>query len=153
MQATTTRHNLTLPSGGTCVVRALSALDLGKMPIKPAAFPNPERFKEVAAEGSLESLTDVEIGNVAKVMEFILLSENRICSPITWGNDRRRVVSNKDLDEVCDDEITVEELPQADADAIVGKVFELGSMTKEAGQSLGTFPQGQEIPSDGASDS
>lgn len=142
MTPNVTRKSITLPSGGTCVVRALSGLDFASMKNKPKAFPVASDLEAVQA-GERE-LTGDEVDSSVAFMEAIL---TRCCSPITWDGQRKRIVSNKDLDLVADDEITIEELPQADANEIVATAAELSSLTKEAGESAGNFPEGSEVPS------
>lgn len=148
MEPLTTREKITLPSGGTCVVRALSAFDFASMKRKPKAFPTPDDVKSVN-EGERE-MTDDEIATNAAFMEVILL---RCVSPVTWGDSRRKIVEDKDLDLVGDDEITIGELPQADAIEIVSKASSLSNLGREAGQMAQNFPEGCELPSEPASTS
>ena len=95
MEPLTTRKGITLPSGGTCTVRALSAFDFASMKRKPQAFPTGEDLEKVKS-GERE-MTDTEVETNAAFMETILL---RCVSPITWGDNRRRVVEDGDLDQV-----------------------------------------------------
>ena len=131
-----TRQKLTLPSGGTCVVRALSAMDWLAMPRKPQAFP-----QSSSAEPDDGELDQKRVEETAAMLESIIA---RCCSPITWGDERKRIVIGKDLDELGDDEITLEELSQDDANAIVAASAEVNSLTKEAGDSVGNFPEGSD---------
>ena len=132
-----TRQKLTLPSGGTCVVRALSAMDWLAMPRKPQAFPQSSN----AQEPDDDALDAKRVEETAAMLEAIIV---RCCSPITWGDERKRIVIGKDLDELGDDEITLEELSQDDANAIVAASAEVNSLTKEAGDSVGSFPEGSD---------
>ena len=143
MEPLTTRKGITLPSGGTCTVRALSAFDFASMKRKPKAFPTGEDLEKVKS-GERE-MTDTEVETNAAFMETILL---RCVSPITWGDSRRRVVEDGDLDQVADDEITIGELPQADAIMIVSEASEISSLGKEAGRKAQNFPEGHKLPSE-----
>lgn len=146
MEPLTTREKITLPSGGTCVVRALSAFDFTCMKSKPKAFPTPDDVKSVST--GERDMSDDEIATNAAFMEVILL---RCASPITWGESRRKIVEDKDLDLVGDDEITIGELPQADAIEIVSKSSALSSLGKEAGQMAQNFPEGHKPTGEPAS--
>tara|TARA_R110000796_G_scaffold1432_5_gene5750 strand:+ start:749 stop:1129 length:381 start_codon:yes stop_codon:yes gene_type:complete len=110
---------------------------------KPQAFPTGEDLEKVKS-GERE-MTDTEVETNAAFMETILL---RCVSPITWGDNRRRVVEDGDLDQVADDEITIGELPQADAIMIVSEASELSSLGKEAGRKAQNFPEGHKLPSE-----
>tara|TARA_R110002096_G_scaffold170911_1_gene343586 strand:- start:160 stop:540 length:381 start_codon:yes stop_codon:yes gene_type:complete len=110
---------------------------------KPQAFPTGEDLEKVKS-GERE-MTDTEVETNAAFMETILL---RCVSPITWGDSRRRVVEDGDLDQVADDEITIGELPQADAIMIVSEASELSSLGKEAGRKAQNFPEGHKLPSE-----
>jgi len=103
---------------------------------KPKAFPNPDEIK--AIESGEREFSDQEIADSGSIMETILL---RCCSPITWDDARKRLVTGKDLDQLSDDEILIEELSQADANAIVTAAAEVNNMTEEAGDSVGNFPE------------
>tara|TARA_R110000851_G_scaffold55133_1_gene129519 strand:- start:3841 stop:4221 length:381 start_codon:yes stop_codon:yes gene_type:complete len=110
---------------------------------KPQAFPTGEDLEKV--KSGQREMTDTEIETNAAFMETILL---RCVSPITWGDSRRRVVEDGDLDQVADDEITIGELPQADAIMIVSEASELSSLGKEAGRKAQNFPEGHKLPSE-----
>jgi hypothetical protein len=113
---------------------------------KPKAFPTDDDISKVKS-GERE-MTEVEVATNAAFMETILL---RCVSPITWGETRRRIVEDGDLDQVADDEITIGELPQADAIMIVSEASELSNLGKEAGHKAQNFPEGHELPSEPAS--
>lgn len=141
----TTRKKITLPSGGTCVVRALSGFDYANMKRKPRAFPNPESISQI--ESGEREVTDAELESGAAFMEAILLN---CVSPITYGETRRRIVVGKDLDQIGEDEILLQEIPQEDVSFIVSEVSGMSKMSKEAGEKARNFPEGQPANGDTA---
>jgi hypothetical protein len=111
-----TRKLIELPSGACVKVRALSMFDFSKVDAK-----NPEQIMRVAL--------------------------TRCTGKVRFAENDRRQIVDKHFDDADDlTEITIEELDQADAEAIVSAVFKLSGVGKEASESLKPFPQEQEKP-------
>jgi hypothetical protein len=64
----------------------------------------------------------------------------RCCSRILHNGESYRIVDAPFAD-AKDDEISIDEMPQEDAQAIVTAVQEFSGMTKEAAQRAKPFPQ------------
>ncbi|MEW6304693.1 MAG: hypothetical protein AB1705_14555 [Verrucomicrobiota bacterium] len=142
------RKQITLPSGAVCTVTKFSVRDLMEFRDLPGAFPAEDEKRKEAIRQAIETKPEV----TARIFTIAL---TRCCSPLTFPNGaRRRIVEDKDLDQLRDDEITVAELENDDAIAIVTEVSKLSNMTKEAGRKAQTFPAQPQVapppPSDGA---
>jgi hypothetical protein len=136
-----TRKPVTLPSGGTCVIRAFSGMDYATMKKAPKAFPTPSEIENAT---SAKDLSSDQMNAGAELIEQLLL---RCCSPITWPEEgRKRLVANKDLDQLGPDELTIEELSQQDANFIVATATEISHLKKEAGESVGNFLGESSVP-------
>ena len=99
----------------------------------PKSFPSQSEIKEISTG---EDLDHDQMNSAAALIEQLLL---RCCSPITWPEGRKRIVANKDLDILEEDEITIEELDQLDANHIVSVASKISHIGKEAGETSGNF--------------
>jgi hypothetical protein len=131
-----TRRKLTLPSGGTCVVRGLTGEDFLLVEAEIPCLYSPGTSKpRRPTEKTKEH--DIHAG-----LQFARVALLRGSSPITWPAGRRRIVE-KDLDLCGNDEITIGELKQEDAQAICDAVIQLSGAGKEAADAARTFPAAQ----------
>lgn len=66
----------------------------------------------------------------------------RCCGTITMpdGKTTFKIVDKPNIDDVADNEVSIDELDQADAEAICAAVDELSGLKKEAVQAAATFP-------------
>lgn len=128
------RKQITLPSGATCVVRKLSRLDFIGSDRIPQAFPlvDPNRPSQAPTP---------ELQDFAAALGRISLV--KACGAITQPDGRRLRIVQKHFAECGPDEMAVEEVSDADADAIINAVAELTGMTQEAGREAAPFPAGQ----------
>ena len=131
-----TRRKITLPSGGTCVVRGLTGEDflLVEADIPCIYSPGSTKPKRTTDKPSDDQ--------IRAGLQFARVALLRGSSPITWPEGRRRIVE-KDLDVCGADEITIGELKQADAQAICDAVIQLSGAGKEAADAARTFPAAQ----------
>lgn len=140
---------ITLPSGGTCTVRRMSQSDYIESGHAPV-------FLRLAAESKrkaprAESVeNDVEI--VRAGIDLIKAKLLRCCGAITDGGGHKfKIVDKPNVDDVADDEISIEMLEQADAEAICDAIDELSGLTKEAAEAAAKFPEKEGPGSSGAS--
>lgn len=136
-----TRKKIELPSGGICVVRRLSPIDCVGLSGIPAAFAEPREGAKV----SQPTKEQLEFGE--KVTRIII---SRCCSAITRTDLSKVTVCDKPLDELKHNEISIEELDQADAEAIVAEVTALSNMGKEAAAKAKPFPAEPKVAGDDA---
>jgi hypothetical protein len=124
-----TRRLINLPSGATASIRKLCARDF-------IEFGNiPDVLSGKAKEGRAPSKQEIEWGD--KCVRVML---TRCCSRIQSEGQSFRIVDAPFAD--CkDDEISIEEMDQADAQAIVNAVQEFSGLTKEAAQRAKPFPE------------
>jgi len=133
-----TRKKLTLPSGATCVIRALSLrerLSFQKGPPRPEGKP----------DGEQQGGEDVEFG--FRIQEMILL---QVCQSILLSDGREAEIIPATVKPLhrLESQIAVDEFDQADADAIVRGVFEMSGIQigKEAAKAAPTFPEEKAVP-------
>lgn len=129
-----TRKTITLPSGGTVCVRKLSAYDFathfGDVPvIAPEGAPGTTRSRATKKD-------DPAFG-----LKFIRLALTVAAGPIKDPDGKTRRIVDKKFHECAEDEITLEEFPQADADAIFNAVLELSGMKGGAADKAAKFPE------------
>lgn len=129
------RKEITLPSGGTCIIRKLSPLDLTGLKVLPQAFPQESKTgtKKVAEKDAVEYGLAVTRAILSKCVGKISVKDGERMALI-------RIV-DKPFDDCGTNELSIEEVEQSDADFIVKEVLELSSMNKEAGQLAEPFPQ------------
>ena len=141
---TTTRKKITLPSGGTVVVRKIAAQDFALHQGEIPAVYQPEVGRAAPrAPGQEYEPSQRQIAEGIRSMRVVLLS---CCSPITGADGIRRKLVEKDLDQTTDAEITIGELSDQDAQAIVTAVAELTNLGKEAASAARKFPEESETP-------
>lgn len=142
------RKEIVLPSGGKCRVRRISGNDFIAAGLTPIVA---DLRKQSRSKASLEGEFDQRtLENMVKVTEAMLL---RCVGKITLADGRTVKIVRKDLDDLTDGEITIEELDQPDADAIVAEIHQLSGLTKGAAQAVAPFPEKPPVvtgpPSDG----
>ena len=135
---TTTRKKITLPSGATVVVRKIAAQDFALHQGEIPAVYQPEGRPAKEGEPSQRQIVEG-----IRFMRVVLLS---CCSPITGADGVRRKLVEKELDQTTDAEITIGELSDQDAQAIVTAVAELTNLGKEAASAARKFPEEPETP-------
>ena len=131
-----TRRSITLPGGGKCVVRRLTANDFaiteGEIPI----FNEPAIGRETKGEP-----TKRQIERGVRFLRVILLC---CVSPITMPDGSRVKITDKELDQASEKELTIGEMTDDDARAILDVVTELSGLGKEAADAASPFPEEQE---------
>ena len=133
------RKRITLPSGGSVVVRKLSRMDFLSSDRIPLAF--------AAESASGKSGDDVQLAKFAAEIGRIALL--RACGTITLPNGKPLRIVEKPFDECSESETTIEMLDDSDAEAIIAAVSELTNLNREAGRAVAPFPSGQ-APADPA---
>lgn len=121
-----TRKEIQLPSGAVAVIRPLSMLDVATIGQPPASL---------ARRKPEDPLTEKELAWHVAHNRTVLA---RCVGTIRWQNPPRSArIVDKPFDECREDEITVEDLPDADAVAILDAV---AGLRKEAADAVRTFP-------------
>jgi hypothetical protein len=133
-----TRKRISLPSGGFVTVRKLSPMDTLSLGFIPQAFPEAEakRRRGESVGPSAEEM--------AQGVKLSIIALTKCASRITTPDGRKLRIVDKELDECGADEITVGEMEQEDASAIVQAVNELSALTREAAAAAKPFPEKQE---------
>lgn len=133
-----TRKRIALPSGGFVTVRKLSPMDTLSLGFIPQAFPDADtkRKRGQSTEPSAEE--------IAQGVRLSIIALTKCTSRITAKDGSKLRIVDRELDECGADEITVGELEQDDASAIVQAVNELSALTKEATLAVKPFPEKQE---------
>lgn len=108
-------------------------MDLLKLDKIPAAFPND--IKDIAPEDSKLSKETIEWGLAVSMITLL-----RCCGPLTFPTGDVVTIVDKPFHACAPGEISIEELEDADADAIITTVNSLTSLTKEAGAEAQPFP-------------
>lgn len=128
-----TTRKLSLPSGGTCKVRRMTARDFAKIGSIPDVLDEPDKKKDSKADRE------------AKVTYSIRMNEVILCdclSPITGADGNLKRVVNKsafdcsDAEENCDLFATTD-----DGAAVVEAVLELSGFKQSDQEALAPFPQ------------
>ncbi len=130
------RKTITLPSGGTCTVRGMRVTDFAGLGEDiPTIYGKPLKGEPTPSQ--------VKAG--VRVMRVALL----LCtSPITKDGVRRKIVE-KDLDQLTDAEISIDELSDDDGITITNAVCEMSGIGKEAGGNPKSFQESSDVPDDG----
>lgn len=110
------RKQIELPSGATIVIAKLNVFN--------EPFITPGKKDEAETQGM-------------KLSMFALTNPNN--GPFTYNGEEARLV-NKPV--AGPGEITIGEIDQADADAIINAVVEFSGLTKGASEARKTFPEG-----------
>lgn len=129
-----TRQTVELPSGAKVTIRKLCGSDFLGVGNIPVAL-------TVAAKANGEhspSQAHIEYG--VKLSTIML---TRCCGPIQFEGESLRIV-NKPFAETGTGEISIEELEQADAEAIVQAITKFSGLGKEAAAAARPFPDGPE---------
>lgn len=123
-------------------MRKLSQNDLIAAGLMPMCVQIAKR-RPVAKE---EIPTDEQtIQLVTSVAEIVKVKLTRCCGSITAKDGSTfKIVDKPNVDDLGENEISIEELDQADAEAISAAVDELSGLKKEAAQAAEKFPAGQE---------
>lgn len=110
------RKKIELPSGATIVIAKLNVFN--------EPFLAPSKKEEAETQGM-------------KLSMFALTNPNN--GPFTFDGESARLVNKPTAGP---GEITIGEIDQADADAIVNAVVEFSGLTKSASEARKTFPEG-----------
>lgn len=125
-----TRKEIKLPSGGVVMLRPPSMLDLMQVGEPPASLQRRARTGDIR-----EPLSGTELAWHVRSSRAVLL---HCTGRIRWTNpDRTARLVEKPFDECRDDEMTVEDLSDADARAILDAV---GALRQETAEAVQTFP-------------
>lgn len=132
------RKKITLPSGASARIRPISANDY------LAEFGNVPIGIRRQLEESMKSKKENEIGEkeidfVRRLGKIVLL---KCCGAIDSA-EGRLVIVDKPQHECSDTEVSIEEIPQSDANHISDEVFKISGMTKEAADISAKFPEQQ----------
>jgi hypothetical protein len=124
------RIKITLPSGATCFVRALTGQDFVLHGIDiPLLYGAEKRSNGKPTKKEIE-------GGVQWVRIALLAA----CSPLTLPDSSRLRIVDKDLDLCTDGEISIGELSDRDVGFIFDRVVELSGAGKEDAAKAATFP-------------
>jgi hypothetical protein len=141
------RKILTLPSGATCQIRALAAMDfLGSNASIPSTIIE-GKLKGKTAEEVAPLLGEKELAWYGTLVRVAIL---KACGAIMDGGRRFKIVDKAHY-ECGPGEITIEDLEQADADMIFREVSALSNLGKEAAEAAGNFPETARPDNSGAS--
>lgn len=104
-------------------------------------------FLRIAKEGKRSKeapLSDEEFMQTFEAMIGLTKAKlTRCCGSISTKEGDRFKIVDKLIDDLTENEISIEELNQADADAICAAIDELSGLKKEAVEAAQTFPEGQ----------
>lgn len=136
------RKQITLPSGGRCVVRKISQSDYIASGQAPVFLKIGKQGRKPVVEANL---TDAELVKMIEAMAGLTrVKLSRCCGAVTTKDGARfKIVDKPNVDDLADDEISIDELDQADAEAICAAIDELSGLKKEAVQAADTFPAEQ----------
>lgn len=130
------RKSLTLPSGATTVVRKLSRMDFLDQDRFPVAYLVSSAQK---ASGAQEGgYTEEQAKFAARIGCVCLL---KACGRLRYPDGKVVTIVNKQFDECTDNEVTIEELDDRDAEVIIREVTKLSAITKEDAAEAATFPE------------
>lgn len=128
------RKKVTLPSGATLVMRRVCGMDY--VLAGCAEFPDFLRIvTDKEPEKALAKLTPAKMAEWHRVSLAVIA---RCCSPVRFADGSKCKLVAKELDECGDNEMTLEELPQADFETIQQAFTE---MSQEAGRKARPFPE------------
>lgn len=140
------RKEIILPSGGKCVVRKMGQSDY-------LASGRTLFFVQLHEERKKSSNKPISDADAVKLIEGMAdltkAKLTRCCGTITTtGGERLKIVDKPNVDDLQPGEISIEELDQADAEAICAAVDKLSGTTKEAAEAAQSFPETQERSGD-----
>lgn len=121
-------QTLALPSGATVCVRKPALSDFLAVGLHPGNLPQKKQPGDYTPK-------DLETLNAYWRMVL-----SRCCHGFEFEGERLKIVTTP---ESKDDEITIEELDQQDAEAMMARVNELMIQEKEAAVTATTFPEAQ----------
>lgn len=134
---------LTLPSGATCAVRKLAAYDF----IELGNIPTPLLVETTKKKLESNDFPKISKEDLAFGVALARLALTRACSPLRSATGGEFIIVDKPFHKCAANEISIEELEQADADMIVAEVTALSKMAKEAADKAKPFPEKQEVAS------
>lgn len=140
------RKEITLPSGGKCLVRKMGQSDY-------LASGRTLFFVQLHEQRRTRKETTISDDEAVKLLEgmsdLTKVKLTRCCGAITMpGGERFKIVDKPNVDDVQSGEVSIEELDQADAEAICAAVDQLSGTTKEAAEAAQSFPETQERSGD-----
>lgn len=140
------RKKITLPSGATCTVRKVSGNDFVTAGLSPVI----SALQDSVRKKRPTELDDKTLQQMVKVTSMMLLR----CVGVITNEDGSKVkIVDKPIDDLADDETTIEELDQVDANMIVDEIHRLSGLKKEAATAAAPFPEEQAAPAGSSSDS
>src|ERR1051326_7813657 len=138
---------ITLPSGGSCLVRKISQRDYIASGLMPVILRLSKMTETDVRKKASEEEEAKAIEHLTRMVEVKLFN---CVGKISYPDGRTVRIVDKRFDDCKDDEISIDEVSQADAAAIVEAVDELSGLRKEAAAAASKFRQG---PADGSGDS
>lgn len=139
----TTRKTITLPSGATVVIRKMKGSDFIELGEAPASLADaPERARD-------SKPTAKELEWMAGSNRVIL---SRCTGPVCFQNGTRRRIVDRPFAETGESELSIEEMDDADAAAIITAVSEFTQCGREAARKAQPFPAEQALAAGPASD-
>lgn len=138
-----TRKQITLPSGGRCVVRKISQADYIASGHAPVFLQIGKQGRKPVAEPG--EMSDAELMKMIEAMSGLTrVKLTRCCGTVTTADGTQlKIVDKSNVDDLAENEVSIDELDQADAEAICAAVDELSGFKKEAVQAAATFPAQQ----------
>lgn len=124
-----TRQTLTLPSGATVLIRKMKGRDFLELGEAPASIE--KRAPDAPA------LKPHELAWLVASNNLIL---TRCTGPLCFPDGTKRVIVNKPFALTSEAEISIEELDDADAEAILTAVTAFSNEGREAGRKALKFP-------------
>lgn len=137
------RKKITLPSGATLVMRRVTGMDY----VLAGCAEFPDFLRIVSDKEPEKALAKMTPAKMAEWHRLSLAVIARCCSPLRAADGSKCKLVAKELDECGDDEMTLEELDQADFEAIQTAFTEL---SQEAGRKARPFPEQSQAAGDAA---
>jgi hypothetical protein len=132
------RRTITLPSGATVLIRPVREGDYLSTGLLPLVL---QLRKNGTADSRRErELTETDL-KVQRQVDRMILCE--CTAHYRVGNRRLRIV-DKHFGDEAEDELVIEDLPPADAKAILAAVKQLSGLDEEAAAAAAPFPAQQE---------
>ncbi len=128
-----TRQQITLPGGGTLFVRKLKQEDFIEIGQAPAAL-----VQEAGKKRTARQLTPEEAKWFEQCNKIIL---TRCTTPVVDADGKRRRIVDKPFAEAAEHELSIEEMDDADAVAIIKAVSDFTGLGEEAGRKARPFPE------------
>lgn len=132
----TTRKTITLPSGATVAIRKMKGSDFISLGEAPAAFAD-GKPREKDKPPTAEELNWVVASNT------IILT--KCTGPVCHPDGTQRLIVDKPFASTPETDLSIEEMEDADAEAIITAVSEFTQCGKEAARKARPFPAEQTL--------